>query len=74
MFMEKVFIKSEFITLGQFVKFVNLVGSGSESKSFILEKDISVNGEIEKRRGRKLREKDIISINGENYIICLSKS
>ena len=72
--MEKVFIKSEFITLGQFAKFVNLVGTGSESKSFILEKDISVNGKIEKRRGRKLREKDIISINGENYIICLSKS
>ena len=73
MFMEKVFIKSDYITLGQLIKFVNLVSNGSESKYFILENDISVNGAEEKRRGRKLRENDIVVINGEDYFICLSK-
>ena len=73
MFMEKVFIKSDYITLGQLIKFVNLVSNGSESKYFILENDISVNGAEEKRRGRKLRENDIVVINGEDYLICLSK-
>ena len=73
MFMEKVFIKSDYITLGQLIKFVNLVSNGSESKYFILENDISVNGTEEKRRGRKLRENDIVVINGEDYLICLSK-
>ena len=70
--MEKVYIKSEYITLGQFVKFCNLVNSGSESKFFILNNEITVNGEIEKRRGKKLKESDTVVINGANYLICSS--
>ena len=42
---EKIKISTEYITLGQLVKFANLVSSGSEAKMFILEENILVNGE-----------------------------
>ena len=70
--MEKVYINSDYITLGQFVKFCNLVNSGSESKLFILNNKISVNGVNEKRRGRKLKVNDTVLINGVSYYICSS--
>ena len=37
---EKVRINEEYITLGQFLKIVDLVQSGGEAKSFLLYKDI----------------------------------
>ena len=40
--------------LDQFLKWNNLVSSGGEAKYFINEGKVQVNGEIEKRRGRKL--------------------
>ena len=40
--------------LDQFLKWNNLVSSGGEAKYFIKEGKVKVNGEIEKRRGRKL--------------------
>ena len=50
----KVQIKTEFITLGQMLKFVDLVSSGSEQKQFILEHKIVVDGVELKMRGKKL--------------------
>lgn len=40
--------------LDQFLKWNNLVSSGGEAKHLINAGYIKVNGEIEKRRGRKL--------------------
>ena len=40
--------------LDQFLKWNNLVSSGGEAKYYINEGEVKVNGEIEKRRGRKL--------------------
>lgn len=60
--MKEVFIDSEFITLGQFLKYIDLVQSGGHAKIFISENKILVNNEDEKRRGKKLYNNDIIRI------------
>lgn len=65
---EKIKISTEYITLGQLVKFANLVSSGSEAKMFILEENILVNGEDCKMRGKKLRRGDKIVINNTIFL------
>ena len=65
--MEKVFISTEYITLGQFLKLCNAVDGGGEAKMIISEGLVSVNGEVDTRRGRKLYENDVVSYNGEQY-------
>ena len=44
--------------LDQFLKWQNLVSSGGEAKIFIKSGSVKVNGEIETRRGRKLKKGD----------------
>ena len=64
---EKIKIDTEYITLGQFLKFANVIESGSLAKSFLLEHKILVNNENENRRGRKLRENDLIDIDNSMF-------
>lgn len=47
-----------FIRLGQALKLVGAVGSGVDAKMVILDGQVSVNGEVEMRRGRKLYPDD----------------
>jgi ribosome-associated protein len=47
-------------TLGQALKAASLVGSGGEAKVLIQAGEISVNGEVETRRGRRLRAGDLV--------------
>ena len=68
--MKNVKIKDEYITLGQFLKIVDLVSTGGEAKIFLLENEILVNGLKENRRGRKLYKNDIIEISKIGYKIC----
>lgn len=58
----KVEIKSEYITLGQFLKYVDLISFGGEAKLFIQNNDIFVNENLVKERGKKLRPNDVIKI------------
>lgn len=50
------------ITLGQALKAADLVGSGGEAKILIQEGLVTVNGEVETRRGRKLISGDVIEV------------
>ena len=63
-------IKNEFITLGQFVKLVDLVSSGGEVKYFLANNEVLINNESDSRRGRKLYKDDLIKIEGNIYKIC----
>lgn len=63
-------IKGEYITLGQLLKFLNLVSTGGEEKIFLAENEVLFNGEKEERRGKKLRDKDVVTISGVSYTIC----
>ena len=67
--MDVVRLRDEYIKLGQALKAAGLVGSGAEAKEVILEGSVSVNGESDTRRGRKLYAGDIITFNGEQVKI-----
>ena len=66
-------IRDEFIRLGQALKLAGLVGSGVEAKIVITDGLVSVNGEADTRRGRKLREGDVVSYNGESFTVHSSQ-
>ncbi len=67
--MKKIKIRDEFIKLGQAVKLAGLVDSGLEAKIFIQNGQVSVNHEVDTRRGRKLYPGDVFSFQGEDYVI-----
>ena len=61
--MKQTFIlKTEYMTLGQFLKEVNVISSGGMAKWFLQEHTIFVDGEPENRRGRKLYADMMIEI------------
>ena len=64
-------IVTDYITLGQLLKLVSIIGYGGEAKSFLATANVDVNGEKENRRGRKLYPNDMVTINGE--IIAIKK-
>lgn len=59
----------DFIRLGQALKKAGIAGSGSDAKAFIVNGEVSVNGEIEERRGRKLYPGDTVSFETETFQI-----
>jgi S4 domain protein YaaA len=60
--MKPIKITTEYITLGQFLKWNNLASSGGEIKMILQTVQIKVNGVLENRRGKKLYPKDEIAI------------
>ena len=67
--MKTLTIRDEFIKLGQASKLAGIAASGVEAKIMIEEGEVTVNGEAEIRRGRKLRNKDTFCARGESFII-----
>lgn len=67
--METVNIKTPYIKLEQFLKLTQICQSGGEAKLLILGGKAKVNNEIEKRRGRKLKDSDIVAIGNSVYIV-----
>lgn len=67
--MIKIKLKDDFIKLGQALKAANLVESGVNAKNVIQDGLVSVNGETDNRRGRKLFNGDIVDFNGEQIKI-----
>ncbi len=57
-------IRDESIRLGQFLKLANLIESGAEAKGVIADGLVSVNGDVDLRRGRQLRQGDVVSVQG----------
>ena len=57
------------MTLGQAIKASGLVGTGGEAKVLIQAGDVSVNGEVETRRGRRLEEGDVVEVGDERLEI-----
>ena len=61
--------EDEYIKLGQALKKGNLVSSGVEAKIVIQNGLVTLNGEVEVQRGKKLYNGDIVSYNGETIEI-----
>lgn len=59
----------EFIKLGQALKAAGLVESGVEAKEVIQDGMVTVNGEVDTRRGRKLYQGDTASFDGQEIKI-----
>lgn len=55
-------IRDEEIRLGQFIKLANLVETGGLAKEVIANGAITVNGEVDTRRGKVLRHGDEVSL------------
>ena len=58
-------LKDDFIKLGQALKAAGLVDSGLDAKIVIQDGEVSVNGEVETRRGKKLYDGDVVEFDGE---------
>ncbi|HZK46635.1 MAG TPA: S4 domain-containing protein YaaA [Atopostipes sp.] len=69
-------IRDTYITLGQFLKLADLISSGGMAKPFLQQMEVFVNDELENRRGKKLRNQDVVKITniGEFEIKSLAES
>lgn len=65
--MDKIEISSEFIKLDSFLKWSGITTTGSEGKFLINNGEISVNGDIELKRGRKLFKGDVVTYSNQEY-------
>ena len=67
--MEEIFIYTDFVTLGQFLKLANLIQTGGEAKEFLSNHEILVDDELDNRRGRKLYDGMVISLLDKKFVI-----
>ena len=67
--METIYLREDFIKLGQALKASGLCEKGSDAKTVIQDGLVLVNGEVELRRGRKLFAGDIVTFEGEEIRI-----
>ena len=73
--MKKFKMHTEFITLGQFLKATDYIGSGGEAKFFLLQHEVFVNHERRTERGKKIYHGDQIMIfDTVYYLVYDSKS
>lgn len=66
---EHVAVSGESIKLGQFIKLANLVESGGQAKELIAEGSVTVDGEVETRRGRTLRGGEEVRLGDAGAIV-----
>ena len=59
------------IKLDQFLKFVGVAPTGGQAKLMIQGGDVSVNGMLETRRGRKLVSGDSVMVEGQTFKVEL---
>ena len=57
--------QEETIKLDQFLKLAQIVDSGGQAKHLIQAGFVRVNGEVETRRGRKLRHGDVVLVDDD---------
>ena len=62
--MDIIEIDSEFIKLDQFLKWAGIADNGAFAKMMIQNGDVKVNNVVAFERGKKLRNDDIVEING----------
>lgn len=63
-------ISTEYIKLDQLLKFAGIAENGADAKFIIMEKNVSVNGETETRRGKKIFKGDTVQVGEEIINVC----
>ena len=62
---EEIFrIRGEYITLDALLKAAGVADSGGQAKGMILAGEVTVDGAVEERRGRKLRGGEVVVVDG----------
>ena len=67
--MQVIKLRDQYIKLGQALKAAGLVESGVEAKIVITDGEVTVNGQVETQRGKKLHGGDIVEFDGEQIKI-----
>ena len=60
--MQEIPIRGDMIRLGQLLKLSDLADSGADARDLLLEGGVTVNGEMETRRGRQLHRGDVVAL------------
>lgn len=60
--MDEFHARDGMIRLGQLLKAAGLADTGGEAKLVLAEGVVTVNGEVETRRGRQLRAGDVVAV------------
>lgn len=69
--MDEIEIRDQSIRLGQFLKLANLIESGADAKAVIADEMVSVNGDVETRRGRQLQAGDVVELGGVSVRVAV---
>jgi ribosome-associated protein len=64
-------ITGEPIRLGQFLKLAGLADDGSTAKELLEADEVTVNGQLEFRRGRQLTNGDVVAVRSEQRRVAL---
>ena len=67
-------IDREFITLGQFLKHVDIISSGGMAKWYLSEHTILIDSEVENRRGKKIYPGSVVEVPGEGTYFIQAES
>ena len=67
--MNEFFKKDEYIKLGQLLKAANFCASGVDAKYDITNGEVTVNGEVELQRGKKIKEGDVVEYKGNRLVV-----
>ena len=57
-------IRDDSIRLGQFLKLASLIETGADAKMVLADGLVTVNDELETRRGRQLHDGDVVETGG----------
>ncbi len=71
---QEIIITTESIKLAAFLKFSGVVSTGGQAGPILDEGLVSVNGEVETRKGKQLRHGDQVRVDGQVFRITRMRS
>ncbi len=66
--MRDVEVRAGGIDLGQLLKFAGLADTGGDAKALLADGRVTVNGEVDARRGRTLRDGDVVAVGDDEPV------
>jgi ribosome-associated protein len=68
--MDEIEIRGDVIRLGQLLKLADIADSGADAKALLADGAITVNGEVETRRGRQVHAGDTVAVPGRSFRVA----
>ena len=67
--MKHIEISSEYITIGQLLKYIGIVVNGGEIKEFLINNDVFLNNILVKERGKKVYSGSVVTVFGKTFLV-----